>query len=257
MPHWGGYPMLLVDTTNLDVRWNETIAPEVAGSTFSYRGSEQSDAADIGWDANVVFQAIGVPDYQFTYSTDKSWSKTFLSEADWEWYLMEWECWAKRCPSFVHINAQNFTLWTDANETFGNRVNGTYIYKIDIIKKDTGSIQRKTVTLNLKYAAPLATSSININLPFDLWIMRNQHNLPYYLYAPPPGRVSLSSVEKSITEFITEDELATLQEDFGQEVIDEFASWTKKDFDLAFQEARERLKKKEPKPIAVKPKFDS
>jgi hypothetical protein len=50
------------------------------------------------------------------------------------------DCWSKNCPRFVHFNPQNFTFWINAEETFGYKVAGTYIYKVDIQNKATWNV---------------------------------------------------------------------------------------------------------------------
>lgn len=59
------------------------------------------------------------------------------------------ECWSVNCPRFINFNPANHTFWINAQDTMGAKVNGTYIYKIDLKNKATGSIKRSTLTIKI------------------------------------------------------------------------------------------------------------
>lgn len=75
------------------------------------------------------------------YSAD-SWQKVLEDESDWGDYAMTVTCWSVRCSRFIHHNPRNLTLWTNAAETFGERVNGTYIYAVDLVDLENFFITR-------------------------------------------------------------------------------------------------------------------
>jgi hypothetical protein len=53
------------------------------------------------------------------------------------------------CPRFINFNPANHTFWINAQDTMGAKVNGTYIYKIDLKNKAAGSITRSTLTIKI------------------------------------------------------------------------------------------------------------
>lgn len=101
----------------------------------------------LGYKADAVFYAKSVSNIQINMSTDQSWSTTLLSESSWSSYDLLVDCWSQKCPHFFHFNPANFTFWINAEETYGYRVNGTYIYKVDLKNKSSGAIRRETITI--------------------------------------------------------------------------------------------------------------
>lgn len=69
----------------------------------------------------------------------------------------------------MHFNRANFTFWTLAEETYGYKVNGTYIYRVDLTNLGTQVTTRSTLTLKMLLASTPKTGGININMPIDLW----------------------------------------------------------------------------------------
>lgn len=102
---------------------------EVVGNSWVYAAEEKSDDRLIkGFQANAVFESVGVSDTVITVQSNQDWSKTLLTESQWSAHSVKVSCWTALCPAFVHFNPANFTLYTLAAETYGNKVNGTYIY---------------------------------------------------------------------------------------------------------------------------------
>jgi len=88
----------------------------------------------------------------------------------------------------VHYNPVNFTFWTNAAETFGSKVNGTYIYSIDLHQISTGAKTLSTLVLNLTEGSLAKTKYIKINLPFYTWYTLNREDLPYSIWTPIPKK---------------------------------------------------------------------
>jgi hypothetical protein len=51
---------------------------DVLGKIYVYRGVEKTEDGVLGFDANVVFAAIGVPNTKINLKSGKSWQKTIL-----------------------------------------------------------------------------------------------------------------------------------------------------------------------------------
>jgi len=79
----------------------------------------------------------------------------------------------------------NFTFWINSEETYGNKVNGTYIYKVDTRNKITSVVTRRTITIEMLLASmPRTVSSINITLPFDEWYQLYKNYIPFHVPSP-------------------------------------------------------------------------
>jgi hypothetical protein len=154
----------------------------------------------------------------------------------------------------VHFNPTNFTFWTNAEETNGYKVNGTYIYKVDLTTLATGSTTRSTITLKMAIASS-SKVGININMPFDIWYSLNKASLPFY--APPTVTDTDSSSTSSslVDALISPDSLESLIQSYGEETKDELETWTDEDFATAYAEARQRVNR-QPVPITVAAKMD-
>jgi len=73
-------------------------------------------------------------------------------------------------------------------ETYGNKVNGTYIYRVDLTNLETQVTTRSTLTLKMLLAPTKKTEGININMPIDAWYQLNKDKIPFY--APPTTTLS-------------------------------------------------------------------
>ena len=253
IPSVGSSYMLSLDASQLALRWNETVAADIVGQSWVYVGKEASDDRQrLGFVANGYYAALGVSNTNVTVSSDQNWQKTLVSETQWASYSVDVACWSKKCPSFVHFNPKNFTFWTNAEETNGFKVNGTYIYKIDLTTLATGQSTRSTLTLTMTLASTTKVG-INITMPFDLWYQLNKATIPWY--SPPTADSSTSSTASLVDALISSDSLENLIETYGEETKDELAAWTDEDFATAYAEARQRVSKPSV-PITVAAKMD-
>lgn len=158
----------------------------------------------------------------------------------------------------MRYNPANFTIYTLADETYGFKVNGTYIYEIEKKTLSTGSITRATLTIIMSLAKlSSATSLINIDKPFEVWYELNKNKIPFY--APPTPTVKdlvTGENQSAISEILSTDELKHIIEVYGQEATNDLNTWSLEEILRAYEEARQRLTKPVI-PISVKAKLDS
>lgn len=152
IPVYAGSAMVYVDQSQFTVRWNETIALEVVGKTWTYYGFEKTDDGWWGYDATALFSSIGVSNNNIAISSDQNWMKTIIKQEIWPNWSAKVACWSTKCPDFVHFNPQNFTFWTLADETYGKPVNGTYIYMVWLTKLSDGVVSSSTYTIKMAKA---------------------------------------------------------------------------------------------------------
>ena len=184
--------MVKVDTERYEARWNETIPADIAiSSGFNYLATEKSeDEARVGREEEVEFRPYGIASIVVSTTSNLNWSKVLLEKRETRESEITVTCWSTICPSFVHYNPQNYTIWTLADETFGRPVNGTYIYYVRKTKNAKSNFEFQTAyTLTIKMSnaeVNKGSKAINIDMPFDLWYEFNKHNLPFYTPPPPP-----------------------------------------------------------------------
>lgn len=179
-------------------------------------------------------------------STDKDAVKTLKKEEDWDLFTMSVECWSIKCPHYIHYNPANFTFWALAAEMNGYKYNGTFVYKVDFTEvADSNKVRRETITFNISLALPSnATKGIVIDIaPFELWYEINRSKLTRF-YAPKRVTSPSQTTEPAVNQFIEEEEIEYLIEKFGEESVDELASWTQEEVALAYEEARKRVNRK-------------
>lgn len=143
----------------------------------------------------------------------------------------------------MHFNPANFTLYTLAAETYGNKVNGTYIYGTELTENSSGKTSRSSITIKMTLAnLNPNTSLINIDMPFDIWYELNKKIIPFY--SPPAPAVVEDETDKSfsaISEVLSASEFKDLIEEFGQQATSDLQSWSKEEVLAAYEEARTRM----------------
>lgn len=221
VPSVGVSQMLIVDKVGYTLRWNATVAKEVADVIWVYQSTERTDdfylSNLIGYFVYADFHSRSVSNTNVFTTTEKDWLKQLKDPS--EVYTMDVECWSVRCPHWLNYNPANYTFWINADEINGYRVNGTYIYKVDLTPEN-GVTERQTITVHMQLAlAPSVTSLININQPFHLWYELNKASLPSIFYAPAPQKVPEKGA--SLSELISTKALDQITMEFGEQVLSE------------------------------------
>ena len=108
-------------------------------------------------------------------SSDKDWTYQIQKDIT-QFVFNTFECWSLKCPNFIHFNESNFTFWTSAQETNVDKVNGTYLYYIEMEDVTTKVLTRKTYTLKMEKAS-IKSVGISINLPFDIWYALHKNSI--------------------------------------------------------------------------------
>ena len=133
-------PMLQVDLDNFTIRWNSTINTEILGSFWSYSGIEKSDLfflspdqTKTGYAGFASFNTFFVKNTKINLISNKDWTLKILASLDIVNTVVTVSCFSIVCPNFIHFNQQNASFWTTTTETNFDKVNGTYIYYVQMI----------------------------------------------------------------------------------------------------------------------------
>ena len=148
--------------------------------------------------------------------------------------VTSWECYSKSCPDFIVVNKVDLTVRIDGTKTFGRDAAGLYV--LNILTQDAydGEIVLLEEFIIFIEDASEKEESININMPWDIWVKQNAGNLPFSV-GKQPDNVSENMLSAMI------DARENAQARFDPVALREIMSWTDEEFTEAYTEAQERM----------------
>ena len=98
------------------------------------------------------------------------------------------ECISQKCPNFITLDEEKQELEINGRLTRNNESEGIYVYLVTW--NDTnGEVKKQVEIIRQEPNKEKPANHINIDEPWEQWIITNEHNLPY-----PIGKQSESTI---------------------------------------------------------------